>query len=406
MISFEPTETQKMIVQTARDFGREVMQPAERKLDLIADPQEVCDSDLFRKVLAEAYELGFHKMSLPKQYGGLELDAQTTGMVWEELGRWGPGFAAGLVSCATVPRLIAFLAPTNKELIDRFLVPFCEDTKAEHVSGWCSSEPDVGSDGKRYFDTEVRHLSTATRNEAGYVINGTKSDFISNGGIASVHLVVACVDPSMGLRGSGAFVVPADLPGVTAGKPLDKTGLRVLNQSAVFFDDVQIPEGYLLFPHGEGYPMLHNSIVTVGNLGVGYLAVGLMRAAYEDALEYSGQRIQGGRPIFEHQLIARKLFGIYSAIESARAFLWKGSWLSKTAFPGDLKTSLAAKVFATDQAAHHTAEMVQVLGGYGISREYPVEKYARDAHLLKIMDGTNETLMLKAAALLQEQVHV
>jgi butyryl-CoA dehydrogenase len=92
--------------------------------------------------------------------------------------------------------------------------------------------------------------------------------------------------------------------------------------------------------------------------------------------------------------------GIYTAIESARAFLWKGSWLSKTAFPGDLKTSLAAKIYATDQAVKHTAEMVQVLGGYGISREYTVEKYARDAKLLKIMDGTNETLMMKAAALL------
>jgi alkylation response protein AidB-like acyl-CoA dehydrogenase len=400
MIDFEPTETQNMIVKTARDFGREVMQPAERKLDLMADPQEAYSSELFEEVMAKAYELGFHKMSLPQQYGGLELDAQTTGMVWEELGRWGPGFAAGLVSCATVPRLISFLAPTNQELIDKFLIPFCEDTKAENISGWCSSEPEVGSDGKRYFDTKVKHLTTATRNEGGYVINGTKSDFISNGGIASVHLVVACVDSSMGLRGSGAFLVPADLPGVSTGKPLDKTGLRVLNQSAVFFDDVQIPENCLLFPHGEGYPMLHNSIVTVGNLGVGYLAVGLMRAAYEDALQHSKERVQGGKPIFEHQLIAQKLMGIYTAIESARAFLWKGSWLSKTAFPGDLKTSLAAKIYATDQAVKHTAEMVQVLGGYAISREYTVEKYARDAKLLKIMDGTNETLMMKAAALL------
>jgi alkylation response protein AidB-like acyl-CoA dehydrogenase len=321
-------------------------------------------------------------------------------MVWEELGRWGPGFAAGLVSCATIPRLISFLAPTNQELIDKFVIPFCEDTKAEHISGWCSSEPEVGSDGKRYFDKKIRHRTTATRNENGWVINGTKSDFISNGGIASAHLVVACVDPSMGLRGSGAFLVPADLPGVTTGKPLDKTGLRVLNQSAVFFDDVQIPENYLLFPHGEGYPMLHNSIITVGNLGVGYLAVGLMRAAYEDALAHSKERIQGGKPIFEHQLIAQKLFGVYSAIESARAFLWKGSWLSKTSFPGDLKTSLAARIYASEQAIRHTAEMVQVFGGYGISREYTVEKYARDAKLLRIMDGTNETLMLKAAALL------
>jgi alkylation response protein AidB-like acyl-CoA dehydrogenase len=401
MIDFEPTETQNMIVKTARDFGREVMQPAEKKLDRIADPVEVFKSDLFREVMAKTYQLGFHKMSLPQQFGGLELDAQTTGMVWEELGRWGPGFAAGLVSCATVPRLISFLAPTNQELIDKFVIPFCEDTRAQHISGWCSSEPQVGSDGKRYHDPKIRHLTAAVHDQGGYVINGTKSDFISNGGLASVHLVVACVDPTMGLRGSGAFLVPADLPGVTTGKPLDKIGLRVLSQSAVYFDNVRIPESHLLFPHGEGYPMLHNSIITVGNLGVGYLAVGLMRAAYEDALAYSKERIQGGKPIFEQQLIAEKLFGIYAAIESARAFLWKGSWLSKTSFPGDLKTSLSAKVYATEQAVKHTAEMVQVLGGYGISREYTLEKYTRDAKLLRIMDGTNETLMLKAAALLE-----
>jgi len=400
MVDFETTETQQMIVKTAREFGREVLQPAEIELDRLTDPEEVFASSTFRDALAGAYELGFHKMSLPEQYGGLELDAQTTGMVWEEIGRWGPGFAAGLVSAATVPRLIAFLAPNNQDLIDRYVLPFCEDTTGKHISGWCSSEPEVGSDGKNYHDPKVRHFTTAKKTPNGYVINGTKSDFISNGGIASVHLVFACVDASQGICGSGAFLIPSDLPGISFGKPLDKIGLRTLNQASIFYDDVEIPENHLLFPHGDGYPMLHNSIITVGNLGVGYIAVGLMRAAFEDALEHARDRKQGGKPIVEHQLVADKLFRTHTAIESARALLWKGSWLSKTSFPGDLKTSLAAKIYATDQAVVHTGEMIQVLGGYGISREYRLEKYARDARFLIIMDGTNETLMLKAAALL------
>jgi alkylation response protein AidB-like acyl-CoA dehydrogenase len=400
MIDFELTQTQQMLIETARSFGREVLQPAEVALDRLADPAEVFASTLFRETLGQAYALGFHKMALPEHQGGLGLDAQTTGLVWEELGRWGPGFAAGLLPCATVPRLIALLAPDRQELVDDFLTPFCQDERAEHISGWCSSEPQVGSDGKNYHDPAIRHQTRAARTAGGWRIHGAKSDFISNGSIASVHLVFACVDPSLGIRGSGAFVVPAKLPGVTCGKPLDKTGLRTLNQAAIYFDDVEIPEQYMIFPHGDGYPMLHNSIITVGNLGVGYLAVGLMRAAFEDALAHAKERVQGGKPLIQHQLIAQKLFGIYQAIESARALLWRGSWLSKTSFPGDLKTSLAAKIYATEQAVHHTAEMVQVLGGYGISREYPVEKYARDAHLLKIMDGTNETLMLKAAELL------
>ena len=156
----------------------------------------------------------------------------------------------------------------------------------------------------------------------------------------------------------------------------------------------------MIFPPGENYPFLHNAIITVGNLGVGYLAVGLMRAAYEEALDYSRQRVQWGKPIFEHQLIAEKLLDAYIAIESARSFLQKGSWLSRNSFPGDLKTSLAAKVYATSQAVKHTSEMVQILGGYGISKDHPLEKHMRDAQLLQIMDGTNETLIAKAASLL------
>jgi len=299
-----------------------------------------------------------------------------------------------------VPQLIIFLAPENKELVDRYVIPYCEDTKANLVTAWCSSEPEVGSDGKNYYDPKVRHHTSATKKDGKYVINGTKSDFASNGGIAHVYIVFACLDPSLGLRGSGTFVVPGDTPGLTRGRSLDKIGLRTLSQSSLFFDDVEIPENYMIFPPGEMYPMLHNSIITVGNLGVGYIAVGLMRAAYEEALAHAKQRVQWGKPIVEHQMIAEKLLRAFQAIETARAFLWKGSWFSKNDFPGDLKTSLAAKIYATDQAVVHTAEMMQIFGGYGISKEYPMEKYSRDANLLKIMDGTNETLITKAASLL------
>lgn len=120
-----------------------------------------------------------------------------------------------------------------------------------------------------------------------------------------------------------------------------------------------------------------------------------MRAAFEEALAYAKERVQWGKPIAEHQLVARKLFEIHAAIESVRALLWKGSWHCAQNFPGDLKTSVTAKILATNLAVKHTAEMVQVLGGYGISRDYKLEKYMRDAALLTIMDGTNDTLMLE-----------
>lgn len=400
MIDFARTETQQQLVDTAREYGREVLQPAEIALDRVPDPNEVFSRGLFWDALSKAFRLGFHKMGLPENFGGLGLDPSTTGMIWEELARYGAGFTASLLAGAVVQQLIGILAPHNRDLVDRYLTPYAEDETGRRISAWGSSEPEVGSDGSNYYDVKVRHHTRAVRNGNRYVLNGAKSSFISNGGIADVFLVFACVDPSMGLRGSGAFVVPGDAPGVKRGKSLDKVGLRVLNQAPVFLEDVEIPEHYMVFPPGDQYPMLHNAIITVGNLGVGYLALGLMRAAFEETLAYAKVRVQWGKPICEHQLIARKLFEIFTAIESARALLWKASWLCKTGFPGDLKTSLAAKIYATEQAVRHTSEMVQVLGGYGISKEYTLEKYARDAKLLPIMDGTNETLLIKAAALL------
>lgn len=398
MVDFTIDDTQRQIVSTARKFAREVLQPAETELDRIADPNQTFTSGLFKDTLAQAYELGFHKMAVPEQFGGLGLDSVTLAMIWEELAAGGPGFTAGLLPLAIVARIIAFLAPDNKELVDRYVTPFCEDVTGTQIGGWCSSEPEVGSDGSNYYDPKVRHYTTAVKKGDRYIINGGKSSFISNGQLASVYLVFANVDPSLGIRGSGAFIVPADSPGVSTGLALDKLGLRVLNQAPVYFDDVEVPESHLIFPPGDGYPFMHNSIVTVGNIGVGYLAVGIMRAAYEEALAYAKERVQWGQPIARHQLIAEKLFNTHAAIETARALLWKASWLSMTSFPGDLVTSLTAKIYATRQAVIQTAEMVQVLGAYGISKEYKVEKFMRDAKPLQMMDGANEVLMMKAAS--------
>ena len=156
----------------------------------------------------------------------------------------------------------------------------------------------------------------------------------------------------------------------------------------------------LIFPPGEHYPMLHHAIITVGNLGTGYLALGMLRGAFEDALAYAKERVQWGKPICEHQLVAKKLFEASAAIEYCRALLWKGSWHCANGFPGDLRTSLTAKITATNLASKHCAELVQVLGGYGLTKDYPLEKALRDAPLLQVMDGTNDTLMVKAAGLL------
>jgi alkylation response protein AidB-like acyl-CoA dehydrogenase len=401
MIDFSRTEDQQQFVKTAREFGREVLRPAEVAMDANPDPDAAFNSDIYWNTLAMAFELGFHKMSLPESHGGLGLDPVSSGMVWEELARWGTGFTAGLMAGSVVPQLVGFAAGHNKKMMERFVAPFCEDTTGKLVTAWGSSEPDLGSDGKNYHDPSVHHRTSAEKKEGRWVINGTKSNFVSNGGIADAYIVFACIERKNGLLGSGTFVVPADTPGVTRGKAVDRVGLRALNQAPVYFDDVEIPEENLIFPPGPGYPMLHRTIITVGNLGTGYLALGLLRAAYEDALEYARERVQWGKPIAEHQLVARRLFEINSAILSMRALLYQGSWHCKSQFPGNLINSVTAKITASKLARKHTAEMVQVLGGYGVSKDYRLEKYMRDAPLLEIMDGTNDTLMMELIPKLQ-----
>ena len=399
MIDFSPTKEQKELAALAKKFAKEVVRPADVALDRIADPEETFKSDIFKNVMRQACELGFNRMTIREDFGGLGLDPQTAGLIWEELAVGGIGITGTLLACSVVPLFISVLAPTRKDLVDAYVRPYCEDATGEYITAWCSSEPNIGSDGSNYHDPAVRHTTTARKDGEEWIIDGAKSAFVSNGGIARTFLVFANVDPAKGIPGSGVFLVP-DGPGVSHGRMLDKLGMRGLNQSDVFFDNVRIPENYQIVPHGDNYPMIHNAIKTVGNIGVGYLALGLMRAAYEEALAYAKQRVQFGKRILQHQAVGFRLFECWQAIEASRALLWKASWTLAKQFMGDLKLSATARVFATNMAMKHTVEMVQVLGGYGISKEYTIEKYMRDAKLLQIMDATNEVMSIKAIALM------
>jgi alkylation response protein AidB-like acyl-CoA dehydrogenase len=395
MIDFQQSPEQLEIIGLASRFGKTQLEPAEIAIDRISDPEAAFKSDAYRQTMAAAFELGFHKMTIGEQYGGLGLDPTTVGPVWEELARYGIGFAASLLAASVVPGIISVLAPHNERLVETYNKPFCEDTTGTWLTAWCSGEAHLGSDGKNYDDLSIHHKAKAVKVDGGYRLNGTKSAFVSNGGVARALVIFASLFPEKGLRGTGMFVVDGTAAGVSTARAEDRVGLRALNQAAVQLDDVFVPDDALIFPPNDAYPILHRTIMTVGNLGTGYLAVGLMRAAYEEALAYARERVQWGKPIIEHQLVAKRLFEMRAAIESSRALLWKGSWYCAQQFPGDLLTSVTAKITATNLAVKHTAEMVQVLGGYGITRDYKLEKYMRDATLLTIMDGTNDTVMME-----------
>jgi alkylation response protein AidB-like acyl-CoA dehydrogenase len=241
----------------------------------------------------------------------------------------------------------------------------------------------------------------ARRDGDEWVINGQKSAWVSNGTIATHTLGFFCVDPSQGMNGTGVAVVPLDLPGVTRGKPLDKLGQRALNQGEIFFDNVRIPRHYMLMESGMLGGAADNLLANA-NAGMSSTFCGVARAAFEEALSYAQERVQGGVPITEHQLVQRRLFDMFTKLQAARS-------LSRTAnrrlISGQptLHYSIAAKVFCTETAFELASDAIQILGGMGLAKEMLPEMLLRDARASMIEDGSNDVLALAGFRYLVQQ---
>ena len=270
-----------------------------------------------------------------------------------------------------------------------FLISGSPELKAEllpaHTSGpniaaFNLTEAGAGSDAAA--------MRTTARLEGDeYVINGSKT-FITNGGIASLHSVFAMEDPEKGRKGISAFMVPASSPGVSAGKKEDKMGHRAADTSEVVFEDVRIPVHYRL---GKGFDGFKIAMMTLDDsrAAVSAGAVGIARAAMEVAANYAKERVQFGRPIAQLQTIQNMLADMAMKVDAARLLCWKAAWLRDNG-KRNTKESAIAKCFAGDIAMQVTTDAVQVLGGYGYMKDYPMEKYMRDAKLHQIYEGTNE----------------
>ena len=395
MVDFSLPEEIEKIRDMTREFAQKEVRPAATELDRIRDPEEAYTSETMRRLLSRAYEVGFHKMNLPKEVGGLGAPPMTDTIVEEELAVGDAGFASHLLVAPMIAGSAA-AARDRHPFYGEYLDAFVSDTKGEHSGAWAITEPHHGSDLFQFGQPAIHMEVTAVKDGDDYVVNGQKSAFVSNGWMADSFLLMVRLNGSEGMEGTATFAIPGDLQGISRGKPLDKLGLRALNQAEVFFDDVRIAPEFMVLSNGPAYKALIGRIVTGGNTAVGTLAVGVARAAYEEALAYAKERVQGGKVIFEHQVVKLKLFNAYRQIEASRALLWKSSWLLSVGKP-HLPTAIAARTMASDTAMQVTADMVQIFGGYGISKEHPVEKFYRDAKLLQIMDGTNEVVSLRAA---------
>jgi len=388
----------------ARKFLEEIWRPVAIELDKLPDPLDVIsERSTLWGVLSKTWELGYHKMAFPKSLGGMELDTLSIALISEEMGWAAPDLAVCLAVCMT-PFVYAQLSP-DAEVRD-LTRKFCEDTTAKMTGCWAITEPDHGSDWI-LFDSETGHgpkivpQVRAISDGDHYLINGQKSSWVSNGTFASHAALWVSLDQSRGMGGGGIAVVPLNLPGISRGKPLNKLGQRALNQGEIFFDNVRIPKTMMVAQDPRTFKFLSNAQLALANGLMGLCFTGTAQAALEEAIKYAKKRVQGGRPIWEHQNIKMKLFDMFVSVEAARSLarrvaIYNGNLLKKLQPPA-VHYAMASKILCTETAFKVASQAIQIHGGYGLCKEYVIEKIFRDSRAAMIEDGTNEVLSLAGA---------
>jgi alkylation response protein AidB-like acyl-CoA dehydrogenase len=398
-LNMELTDEQIALKEAAHKFAAEVLRPAGLELDKIDDPEEVIKSPIFWGAMKKGFELGYHTIFLPDTYGGLGLEPLEVHIVCEELG-WGSVDLGIGIGVSSFPAFFASMLP-GERLEKEIIYPFCENKDATFIGCWGITEPDHGTDTlcpgtAEFYNPKIKGQVTARLDGDEWVINGQKAAWVSNGTIATHCLTYLSIDPAMGMAGGGICIVPLDLPGVSKGRALNKLGQRALNQGEIFFDDVRVPKEYMLVDQ-ESYESMLDLTLSTANAGMGALFTGTARAAYEEALRYSKERVQGGKLLYEHPTIKHKLFNMFMKVEAARALSRAAMIYNYNNTPPATQYSIAAKVFCTNTAFEVANDAVQIFGGCGVSKEYAVEKMFRDARAALIEDGGNDSLMITGA---------
>ncbi len=398
-------DEQRELQAAAHRFAEEVLRPTGIELDRMPADAVVAPGSPLLRAMAQGAELGYTRMGIPVELGGLGLPPVTRYLVQEELA-WGSlGITAAMFLAAT--HAGAALGSGNPELIQEFALPFLAAKDASIIGCWAITEPDHGSDTLTVMRPEMQAAATgqliARPDGKDWVIRGQKAAWVSNAPIATHAMLNVQLGPEPGLERGGVCLLPLDLPGVSRGPALQKHGARSLPQGELFFDDVRIPQHYMVV-EADGYAGHVAATLTSFNSGVGCVASGLARAAYDCTLEYTRERVQGGRPIGEHQAVRARLFRMFSLVQAARTLSRSvyvhTSTLLESGQPAPLQNAIASKVFCTRAALEVATLGVQLHGGVGLTHEYPAEMFLRDATSLTIADGENEMLAQVAASML------
>ncbi len=372
----ELTEEQKMLEQTVREFASSEVKPLARELDETGRfPRET-----FRK----AAELGLTGVALPEQYGGAGFDHVSYAIVIEEISR----------ACASTGVILSvqnslYCDPIcrlgTEEQKKKFLVPFA---RGEKIGCYALTEPQAGSNAAALATRAVRQGDR-------YIVNGTKA-WITNGGVADGAIVYVNTDPAKGEKGITALVVERGTPGFQVGKEEKKLGINATACVELAFTDCEVPVENRIGKEGEGYKVALSTL-DGGRIGIAAQAVGIAQGAFEAALNYSQQRTAFGQPIANFQAIQFMLADMATEIDAARLLERKAAWKQDTGARFTMEASIA-KLFASEMATRVTHKAIQIHGGYGYSREYPVERMYRDARITEIYEGTSEIQRLVIAS--------
>ena len=374
-LDFNLTEEMKLLQRSARDFAEAEIKPHVMKYD------EAQEFPL--EIVKKMGELGFLGVTIPEDLGGAGLSPLEFIIIMEEISRVDP--SVGLTLAAHSGLCLQHIAMfANPEQGGKYIPELATGAK---IGAWCLTEPGSGSDASGL-------KTTALSDGDSYILNGSKC-FITNGSYASTYVVMAKTDPAQGNKGISAFIVERDWEGVSVGKKENKLGMRASDTVTMMFDQVRVPKGNLLGNEGEGFRQAL-AVLDSGRVGIAALSVGLAQGALDAAIRYAKERQAFGKPIGEFQGIQFKIADLATEIEASR-LLTRRAAMAKAKGEGINLIAAQAKLFASEAAQRAATEAVQIHGGYGFIKEFPVEKFYRDVKLLTIGEGTSEVQRLVIA---------
>lgn len=373
------TEKQKALIELVREMAENEIKPHVKE----CDEKGFCDPELYHW----GFDMGLHMLEVPAEYGGVGLDYATIAMIFEELAKVDAGYAITFVTSFVALRNV-ILAGTKEQGLQ-----FAKTLAPGKFAAFALTEPNAGSDvgGMK---------STAVLDGEEWVINGAKT-FITNGSIASIYVIFAKTDVAAGSHGISAFIVPRETEGLSVGAHEDKMGLRLSNTTDLFMDNVRVPKENLLGELGGGFKLAMNAL-NQSRAFVATMAVGIMQRALDEAVKYAKERKQFGRPIIKFEMVQGLLADMAMRTEACRCLV-NNTMRMMDAGTMPQKEGAICKAFVSDCAQQVTSDAVQVFGGYGFIREYPVEKLMRDIKVFQIFEGTNQIQRMTIAGCLDKE---